>query len=578
MTPQEFSKKIKEKYPEYQNVDDTVLAQKMVAKYPEYQSKVSFQATTTAPTLPPQKSFLQKAAGVTDAIFGGGKVGELIGNQAAKGNLGTFAQKVLVGRDLSPAEEKLVGAGPTGKQVAGSVAQAGLNFLPIGKIAGGLKAATPLARLGTAGKIASNVVTGAGAGYGYDVASGLAAGKEKPFAPGAGTVIGGAIPLVGPALKTVGRVAGETVGATTGTGYGSVKQALKSTSQGGTQATAFRDALRGNTSPENIVDEAKTALSTVIKNRSDAYKKQVATLVPNTKQFNAAPLSNTLRSKLDEFGVTFTEAGVPDFTRSPGLGRYEKDLTGLSNVISTWGTKEGDNTIVGIDKLKQVIDDFRIGSADSKKFDSFVTTLRNEAKNLIKNEPGYDKLVKDYETSTGLIKDIQKGLSLGDKAQTDTAFRKLSSALRTNNEFRKQLVDELDAATGGTLSSKIAGQQMSELLPRGLVRPVGAVLAGGGVSTGVGIVPILQAALFTSPRVVGEILSAAGYSASKVNAIIKAIAPQGVKFPGDVLYDKFSGKNKTVNPYANNAIANTVIPPTIPSTVQKSSTLPVNKK
>ena len=38
----EFSKKIKEKYPYYNKVDDKVLAEKMIAKYPYYKDKVTF--------------------------------------------------------------------------------------------------------------------------------------------------------------------------------------------------------------------------------------------------------------------------------------------------------------------------------------------------------------------------------------------------------------------------------------------------------------------------------------------------------------------------------------------------------
>jgi hypothetical protein len=43
VTPQEFSKKIKLKYPQYKNVDDVVLAKKMIEKYPEYANKVNFE-------------------------------------------------------------------------------------------------------------------------------------------------------------------------------------------------------------------------------------------------------------------------------------------------------------------------------------------------------------------------------------------------------------------------------------------------------------------------------------------------------------------------------------------------------
>lgn len=39
----EFSAKIKEKYPEYKDIDDLTLAQKIVEKYPEYGEKVTFQ-------------------------------------------------------------------------------------------------------------------------------------------------------------------------------------------------------------------------------------------------------------------------------------------------------------------------------------------------------------------------------------------------------------------------------------------------------------------------------------------------------------------------------------------------------
>lgn len=42
ITPQEFAKKIKAKYPQYANIDDVTLAKKMVEKYPEYSSQVTF--------------------------------------------------------------------------------------------------------------------------------------------------------------------------------------------------------------------------------------------------------------------------------------------------------------------------------------------------------------------------------------------------------------------------------------------------------------------------------------------------------------------------------------------------------
>jgi len=45
LSVQEFSKKIKEKYPSYKDVDDITLAQKIIEKYPEYKGRVSFEET-----------------------------------------------------------------------------------------------------------------------------------------------------------------------------------------------------------------------------------------------------------------------------------------------------------------------------------------------------------------------------------------------------------------------------------------------------------------------------------------------------------------------------------------------------
>ena len=38
----EFAQKIKNKYPEYKDVDDMVLSKKMIEKYPEYKDQVTF--------------------------------------------------------------------------------------------------------------------------------------------------------------------------------------------------------------------------------------------------------------------------------------------------------------------------------------------------------------------------------------------------------------------------------------------------------------------------------------------------------------------------------------------------------
>lgn len=546
----ELGQKTKAKYPEYADMSDIDVGKKVKAKYPtEYADFTDVSETVEKP----KSNVLEKTANVLGSVFGGNKIGEAIGTQIAKAR-------------ATPEEKQFIEPGPTTTQLAGDVGRVALNFFPVGRVAKGLGVAGSAVKLGKLAKPVANIATGAGIGYGADVTTKLADGAENPFEAGTGTAIGtglASIPYVGKALAKGGQ---EILGATTGTGAGTIKQFSKAITEGGEGAKVARDALRNNIEPQEIVDEARTAFGTIIKNRSDDYSSQLSKLKTKTNVIDHTPIIEKFNKQLDDFGVFSNADGTLNFSRSPGLGRYEKDLQAISKTLSEWGTRQGDNTIAGVDKLKQVIDDFRIGSSDSKKFDSFVTNLRSEAKNIIRKDLTknkdlktlltYDKMLGDFEKSTKDIREIQKALSLGDKASTDTAFRKLSTVLRTNNEIRQKAVQELNEITGGTLIPKIAGQQLSEILPRGIARTLGTVGAGAGVVGGVGILPMLKLAAVSSPRVVGELLNALGIVGNKANIVKNAILKSGVKTPGDYLFDSLKKtKNNTYKQYTPEHIA-----------------------
>lgn len=480
----------------------------------------------------PKKDALGTAAQVADTLFGAGKIGDYIGTK--------------VGYALATPEQRKYydTSTPTVKELAGSAARSALLFAPVGKAAslgtGALRTVAPALGTGAA-KLAGNVAAGAGLGYASDVAFNAAENRPDTLKPGMGTAFGAAIPFVGPLVRGGTRLMQEASGAATGAGFGSLKAAGEATVKGGAPAKAFRDALRGNVDGETIRKEAVDALSQIKQQRSNAYQNQLAQLKTSESFFDTGPVVNKLYDDLQKFGVEVvtdpkTNLKSLDFSRAPGLARYENEVRQLADTVENWGSREGDNTIVGIDKLKQTIRDFRRGGMESGRLDSLVTGLANEAKNLGKTEKGYDKLLNDYDAATDLIDDITKNLSLGERTMVDTGIRKLTSALRTNNEFRKQLVDELNQQTGGTLIPKIAGQQLSEIAPRGLARAVGGLGAVGGLATGVGIVPILKAALFTSPRLAGEVISVLGFTGNKAAPLVNAIAPQGVKVPWEAIF------------------------------------------
>lgn len=524
-------------------------------KFKEQEEGATNQSIQTSMVEQPKKSFMEKTGGVLDAIFGGKKIGEAIGTQIAKAR-------------ATPEEQQYIQESPSAGQLAGDVGRIALNFAPVGRIAKGIsvgakalpvvnKIAQPIANIGTGA-----IVGGAGQALGN-----IAEGKSPEI--GTGAMLGAGISSIPYVGKGLARLGSEALGATTGTGAGVINKYTSSIAKGGEIADIANQARKGNLNPQDIVEEAKTAFGTLIKERSDDYSTQLSKLKTKSNVIDHTPIIQKFNKQLEDFGVFFNSDGSPNFSRAPGLGRYEKDLQGLSSTLAEWGTREGDNTIAGIDKLKQVIDDFKIGSQDSKKFDTFVSNLRSEAKDIIKRDlmkskdlktlSTYEKMLGDYEKSTKEIREIQKALSLGDKASVDTAFRKLSTVLRTNNEIRQQAIQRLDEITGGTLLPKIAGQQLSEILPRGLSRIVTTGGTGIGLATGAGIISMLKIALFTSPRLVGKLLNILGIFGKNAELVKQALIKGGIS-PGDSLLDKI-GKDKNIATKSATKIVDTTTQP-----------------
>ena len=138
--------------------------------------------------------------------------------------------------------------------------------------------------------------------------------------------------------------------------------------------------------------------------------------------------------------------------------------------------------------------------------------------------PGYGKMLDNFGETSEFLSELERGLSAGDKATIDQAYRRIATTLKTNNEQRMNLVRELDEATGGSLLSDISGQQLSEALPRGLIGTYLAPIIAGGAIAG-GVTPaILPGLLLASPRTVGEFARSLGIGTAKTEALIDAIA------------------------------------------------------
>ena len=192
------------------------------------------------------------------------------------------------------------------------------------------------------------------------------------------------------------------------------------------------------------------------------------------------------------------------------------------------------HTVEGLDALKQKIGSIR----DGTQFGTPERVMANNVYHAVKNEigkqaPDYIKVMKDYEEASKLIEDVERSLSLGEKAAADTSFRKLTSVLRnnvnTNFGSRQKSLQALVDQGADELIPAIAGQSSTSVVPRGIQGANTATLGGLAVMTGnPQMVPMLAA---TSPRVMGEAVHMGGRAAGAVEPATRMAADLAGRVP-----------------------------------------------
>lgn len=320
--------------------------------------------------------------------------------------------------------------------------------------------------------------------------------------------VGGPVVDVGEKVLTApAKLGAKVLGQSTGVGSEAVKTAFNAGAEGGEANQAFTEALRGNTTPEDLVDKARGALGEVVDTRRANYKEMLGSLKSDTSTIDTSSLKTQLDKSLDSFNITRGEDGKLDFSESTMVNPSDQSkVEAITKDIENWKN----NTPEGIDTLKQRLSNYY---EPGSRIGAFSEGLRSTARNLIEKTPGYSDAMKNYSEMSDTIKDIKQSLSLGDKAAVETSFNKLKNSLKNDKQFRMAVIDELDKATGGTLRQSIAGQGMSKLAPSGLAKYADIGGGAAALSHGIPILPILGLAITTSPRIVGEIVRALGLGA-----------------------------------------------------------------
>jgi len=306
------------------------------------------------------------------------------------------------------------------------------------------------------------------------------------------------------------------IGMTTGVGSEGANLALRSGYAGGDIGKMLTDNLRGNVAIEVVLEAAKQNLAAMNTAKQAEYRSNMKAIKSDTSVLNFAGIDSAVN----------TAENIATFK---GQVKNQKAADAISDIkaeISNWKSLDPTqfHTPEGLDALKQKIG----GILETIPYEQKTARLaaggvyESIKKEITKQAPEYAKTMKAYSDASDLIKEIERTLSLGQKASADTAIRKLQSLMRsnvqTNYSQRINLGKELEAAGGREMMPALAGQAMSEFTPRGLQRATAVPSLFGAFSTG-GLPAALGMAAISSPRLMGEMLYAAGRVGKGVSTV-----------------------------------------------------------
>jgi len=370
-------------------------------------------------------------------------------------------------------------------------------------------------------KLASAVASGGMVAPGANLATRMAGGAITGGASGAlinpddaalSAGVGAALPLVGPAAGLARKAAKNVLGTSTGAGAETFSTAYRAGKEG---IDTFLNNMRGTVPMTDVLDSAKEALARMRIDRGDQYRSGMIDISNDKTVIDFAPIDNAIKS-LQKMGsykgqvINKNAAGTVD------------EVSGLVNQWKSLDPAEY-HTPEGLDALKKAIGDVR----DSTQFGTPGRKAADTAYNAVKAQidmqaPTYSKVMRDYSQASSTLQEIERALSLGNKAAADTSMRKLQSLMRnnvnTNYGNRLNLARRLEEG-GADIMPAVAGQAASSVTPRGLQ---GLAASGAGLASLAN--PSTLAALpFMSPRLMGELVYGLGAANRKLGNVARPL-------------------------------------------------------
>ena len=355
------------------------------------------------------------------------------------------------------------------------------------------------------------------------------------------------------AITGGGKLAGEYAGAMSGTGAGvshTVEQAKLGAKEGawlkrGERGEQLTTAMRGGGDLADILQIALRDLEVMKTQKQANYRANKALWTKDESILNFEAIEKALENADKMVNFKGQVINQKAFDAAIALRKMVDDWKALDP--KTFHTPEG------LDKLKQqmysVVEGVPVENATAV---ALAKNIYHATKKTIVNQaPGYSKAMKEYTEATELIQQLEKTLSLNNKAQIDTAIRKLNSLMRdnvnTNYGQRMKLARQLEDAGGEFFMPGLAGHQMKSLMPRSIQGAVVPTIATGAAVTRGANLPSAAAMMATaSPRIVGETANAIGYTMGKLDKLPRP-SYQGIEGILQLLYQAQSAQEQKRN-------------------------------
>ena len=324
--------------------------------------------------------------------------------------------------------------------------------------------------------------------------------------------VGGVIDPLSAITKTAGAVSNLNIpssiaGMTTGTGSDVMRTLYEAGKEGNPKLSS---ALRNMRTPQgnykDLVTDAREALTNLQRQRASEYNAGMEGVRNDLTTLSIDPIEQSIKSTIEKH----------QFKGRPSGKQSAETQQEILQKIDEWKSLEPSDfhTAEGLDWLKREIGDI----GESTEYGSSARKVADEAYNSVKKEitkqaPEYADVMKKYSEASDLLHELTGTFSLGEKARTDTAVRKLQQALRNNQNtnfgYRGELINELENAGATNLRPRVAGQVASTWTPRGLQGASAATLTAMATQN-----PALLLGLpMQSPRLMGEAAVLAGKAA-----------------------------------------------------------------